>query len=185
MQTRNLIILAVLAIAAFGSWHLARTNNVDEELEVSREPISRGYYIKSARIFGTDPAGNLVYEIIADRAVQLEDETVAFSDVNIRYAPDSQVPWTVDADEALIDPRKPGIQLSGHVRAISSEGFQGSDTEIRTEYMELDPESYIARTDQRVQIRIGARSLTATGMLASLQENQLELKSNISGKFLP
>jgi len=36
-----------------------------------------------------------------------------------------------------------------------------------------------------VQIRIGARSLTATGMLASLQENRLELKSNVNGKFVP
>ena len=185
MRPRNLITLGVLVLAAFGSWHLARINGTEEEAEASREPISRGYYLKSARIFGTDPTGKLVYEIIADRAVQQEDETVAFSDVNIRYAPDSQVPWSVDADEALIDPRKPEILLSGHVRAVSSEGFQGNDTEIRTDYMELDPESYIARTDERVQIRIGSRSLTATGMLASLQENQLELKSNISGKFVP
>ncbi len=185
MRPRNLTTLTLLVLAAFGSWHLARVNEGDDSLEVSREPISRGYYLKSARIFGTDPTGNLIYEIIADRAVQLEDETVAFSDVNIRYAPDSQVPWAVDADQALIDPAKPEILLSGHVRAVSSEGFQGSDTEIRTDYMELDPESYIARTDERVQIRIGSRSLTATGMLASLQENQLELKSNISGKFVP
>jgi lipopolysaccharide export system protein LptC len=43
----------------------------------------------------------------------------------------------------------------------------------------------VAETDERVQIRIGERSLTATGMLASLKENQLELRSNVSGKFLP
>ncbi|MDJ0918257.1 MAG: LPS export ABC transporter periplasmic protein LptC [Woeseiaceae bacterium] len=185
MNTKNISIVGILVIAAFGSWHLARTNSADEEPEVNRDPISRGYYLKSARIFGTGPNGKLIYEIIADRAVQLENETVTFSDVNIRYAPDSQVPWAVDANEALIDPRKPEILLTGQVRAVSNEGFEGHATEIRTEYMELDPESYIARTDQRVQIRIGARSLTATGMLASLQENQLELTSNISGKFFP
>ena len=43
----------------------------------------------------------------------------------------------------------------------------------------------VAETDQRVQIRIGARSLTATGMLASLKDNELQLKSNVSGKFVP
>jgi lipopolysaccharide export system protein LptC len=36
-----------------------------------------------------------------------------------------------------------------------------------------------------VQIRIGARSLTATGMLASLNEDKVELKSNVRGKIAP
>ena len=65
------------------------------------------------------------------------------------------------------------------------EGFSGDDTEIRTDYLELDPEKYIAETDERVQIRIGARSLTATGMLASLKEDQLQLKANVNGVFVP
>lgn len=75
--------------------------------------------------------------------------------------------------------------LRGHVSAVSSEGFSGDETELRTQYLELEPENYLAETDQRVQIRIGTRSLTATGMLASLKDNQLTLKSNVSGKFVP
>lgn len=185
MTVRHSIGLVLLVVAAIGSWYVARDDASDADQQVIREPISRGYYLKAARIFGTDATGELIYEILAERAVQLEDETVSFADVRLRYAPGSEVPWSVDADEALIDPAKPEILLTGHVRAVSSEGFEGNDTEIRTDYLELDPESYIARTDRRVQIRIGARSLTATGMLASLQENQLELQSNISGKFLP
>ena len=68
---------------------------------------------------------------------------------------------------------------------MSSEGFDGDDTEIRTQYLEFEPDAYRAETDRRVQIRIGPRSLTATGMLALLQDNRLELKSNVSGKFVP
>ena len=103
----------------------------------------------------------------------------------INYSPASEVPWVVNADFALIHKGERRVRLSGHVRAVSSEGFSGNETEIRTQYLELDPEGYVAETDQRVQIRIGARSLTATGMLASLKENQLELKSNVNGKFVP
>ena len=51
--------------------------------------------------------------------------------------------------------------------------------------LELSPERYVAETDERVQIRIGARSLTATGMLASLNDNTVELKSNVRGKIAP
>jgi len=95
------------------------------------------------------------------------------------------VPWKVNADSAVIRKDEERVLLSGHVRAVSSEGFAGKDTELRTQYLEIDPENYLAETNERVQIRIGARSLTATGMLASLKENRLELKSNVSGKFAP
>ena len=54
-----------------------------------------------------------------------------------------------------------------------------------TQELEIDPEAYKAETNTRVQLRIGSRSLTGTGMLALLQENRLELKSNVSGKFIP
>jgi LPS export ABC transporter protein LptC len=77
------------------------------------------------------------------------------------------------------------LTLSGHVLAVSSEGFSGQTTEIRTEWLQLEPKDYKAETDSRVQIRIGARSLTATGMVALLRDNRLELKSNVSGKFVP
>ena len=105
--------------------------------------------------------------------------------MHIRYSPETDVPWTVDADTATIQPDLERVLLRGHVRAFSEAGFADHDTEIRTQYLELDPNAYLAETDARVQIRIGARSLTATGMLASLKDDRLQLKSNVSGKFVP
>ena len=113
------------------------------------------------------------------------DGRIEFRDVRFDYSPDAEVPWTVDADSATILPNEQRVQLRGHVRAVSSQGFAEEDTEIRTQYLELDPYAYIAETDERVQIRIGSRSLTATGMLALLRDNQLQLRSNVSGKFVP
>ena len=185
MSWRSLLGIVALTLAAFGSWYLAQLYSSDEAPETPAESVIQGYYLKTARIFGTGPEGELVYEILADHAEQLDNKSVSFTDVHVRYAPESDVPWSVNADTALIDPDLPVIRLSGHVVATSESGFGGNDTEIRTRYLELDPEGFIAETDERVQIRIGARSLTATGMLASLRENQLELKSNVSGKFAP
>ena len=185
MSPRNVVVTVMLTAAALGSWYLARQNSGDEEAASSAEPLRRGYYLKSARILGTGPDGTLLYEIQAKYAEQQGEDKIAFTDVLINYSPESDVPWILDADSALISESERLVRLSGHVRAISSEGFSGNDTEIRTEYLELDPEGYFARTDQRVQIRVGARSLTATGMLASLKENQLELQSNVNGKFVP
>lgn len=185
MSPRNIVVTALLTAGALGSWYLARQGDVGEVAETALDPAHRGYYLKSARILGTGSDGGLLYEIQAKHAEQRGEDEIEFTDVLINYSPASGVPWVVDADAALISEGERRVRLSGHVRALSSEGFSGSDTEIRTEYLELDPERYVAETDQRVQIRIGTRSLTATGMLASLKENRLQLISNVNGKFVP
>ena len=185
MSPRSTIILALLIVAAFGSWYLSRQNAATIEDEPPRDFAHRGYYLKSARILGTGPDGSLLYEIEAVLAEQRSDGRIEFSDVRITYSPESEVPWTVDADLATLYPNQQRLLLEGHVRAVSARGFSGSETEIRTQVLELNPQTYIAETDERVQLRIGARSLTATGMLASLHDNRLELKSNVSGKFVP
>lgn len=184
LSPRNTLVLVGLLAAAVGSWYLARQHRGGEDV-VETETVQRGYYLKAARILGTGPDGSLLYEIRAERAEQQEDNRIDFTNVLINYSPESDVPWSVNADSATIEPDENLVLLRGHVRALSSEGFSGNDTEIRTQYLELDPEAYLAETDERVQIRIGARSLTATGMLASLRDNTVELKSNVSGKFVP
>ncbi len=186
MSLRALVTLLVLVAAAFGSWYVSRQGTTGEDTASAGDTLFQGYYLKTARILGTAADGSLLYEIRAERAEQKDDQRVEFTDVSIRYSPESDIPWTVDADAATIlaeDPRR--VLLRGHVRAVSSDGFEGSDTEIRTPYLELDPDRFVAETDERVQIRIGSRSLTATGMQASLENNTLELKSNVSGKFVP
>ena len=175
----------MLAAAAIASWYLSQPSS-DEEISTPATGQShRGYYLKSARILGTGPDGTLLYELEALEAEQLDQDRIAFTDVQLDYSPQSDVPWSVNADLATISADEQVVLLEGQVRAISREGFAGSETEIRTEYLEIYPEEFLAETDERVQIRIGERSLTATGMLASLQDNQVKLKSNVRGKFAP
>jgi lipopolysaccharide export system protein LptC len=185
ISSRNIVLLIVLGAAAIGSWYLARDDRAGETDEVPYENVHRGYYLKSARILGTAENGALLYAIEADHAEQRADRRIDFTDVRVRYSPASNIPWTVNADAATLSEGSPRIVLRGHVRATSSGSIDEDETEIRTQYLELDPERFVAETDQRVQIRIGARSLTATGMLASLSDNKIELKSNIRGKIAP
>lgn len=185
MRARNVFGFAVLSLAAAGSWFLAGSLREPELDDSPRNAFGDGFYLKSARILGTGDEGGLLYEIVAEYAEQKENEEIAFQNVQISYSPDASVPWTLSADTATIGRNQERVILSGHVLAMSSEGFSGEATEIRTPYLEFRPESFRAETDERVQIRIGSRSLTATGMLALLQDNRLQLKSNVSGKFVP
>jgi len=185
ISLRNAIVFTALTAGALGSWYLARQGRGSDDAVPTFDSTQRGYYLKSARILGTGPDGNPLYELRAEEAQQQENGHVSFTNVLLNYSPQSSVSWKVNADAAVIRQDENRVMLSGHVRAISSEGFSGKDTEIRTRYLEIDPGQYLAETNERVQIRIGERSLTATGMLASLKENRLELKSNVGGKFVP
>lgn len=185
MTARNIIGLSLLLAAAAGTWYVADSLSRSPSAENGGGTLKSGYYLKSARILGTGDEGKLLYEIEAEYAEQRDDDEIAFENVRVRYSPESSVPWTLTADQARITGDRERLTLSGHVLAISSEGFSGQITEIRTEHLELQPEQYRAETEERVQIRIGERSITATGMLALLKENRVELKSNVDGWFVP
>jgi lipopolysaccharide export system protein LptC len=185
MSPRTITLIVALSAAAFGSWYLARSNAPDDESGLSSDPVNRGYYLKHARILGTGGNGSLLYEIEAAHAEQQADDRIEFTDVRIRYSPDSDVPWVVNADEASLRDDISTIILRGHVQIVNQRDSKHNNTEIRTQYLELDPTQFIAETNERVQIRIGERSLTATGMLASLHDDKIELKSNVRGKIAP
>jgi lipopolysaccharide export system protein LptC len=179
------MIFVLLLIAAAGSWYLANMFRAPEIVKTVSDTQTSGYYLKAARILGTDDNGDLLYEIEAEYAEQRENSQIELQNVRVRYSTGAQVPWTINADLATISDDESLLRLSGHVVAVSNEGFSGQVTEIRTPVLDIDPNTYTAETDSRVQIRIGSRSLTATGMLALLQDNRLQLKSNVSGKFVP
>lgn len=174
----------LLGLAA-ASWYLASSLETPAPPAPDSGTVQQGYYLRSARILGTSGSGELLYEIEAEYAEQRDNDQIAFENVQIQYAADTNIPWSLSADQALINSKDEHLTLSGHVIAVSDRGFSGAVTEIRTDWLELEPGNYRAATDQRVQIRIGERSLTATGMEALLNENRLQLKANVSGKFLP
>ena len=185
MNTRNVITFVVLLVAAVSSWYLASRHRTPEIVQTVSDDGVSGFYLRAARILGTGDDGQLLYEIQAEYAVQQENRDIELRNVRVKYSSGADVPWTINADLATITDGQELLLLSGHVVAVSNEGFSGQVTEIRTPLLEIDPNQYTAETDSRVQIRIGSRSLTATGMLALLRENRLQLKSNVSGKFVP
>jgi lipopolysaccharide export system protein LptC len=182
---RDLIAILLLTAAAVGSWFFTRSLQGPDEADETRSAFEEGYYFRNARILGTGADGKLLYRIEAERAQQRDGRRVAFENVRIVYTPAAAVPWTLTADTALITDDQESISLSGNVRAIRSDTASETATEVRTQYLELEPARYSAYTNRRVQIIMDAQEISATGMTASLQDNRLELMSNVSGKFSP
>jgi len=185
VRARSIIAGVTLTAAAIGSWYVANSLQPAEITRTIASSDIEEFYLRSARILGTDENGNLLYSIEAEYVEQRKNQEIELQNVRISYSLDAQVPWVINADVATVSDDQSLLRLSGHVVAVSNEGFAGEVTEIRAPLLDIEPDSFMARTDSRVQIRIGARSLTATGMLALLQDNRLQLKSNVSGMFAP
>lgn len=185
MTGRDVIAVLLLMTVAVGSWFLTRSLQGPEEADDTRSAFEEGYYFRQARILGTGVDGKLLYRIEAERAQQRNGQNVEFENVRIAYTPSAAVPWTLIADTALISEDQSRISLRGNVRAVRSDAGGAAATEVRTQFLELEPANYSAYTDRRVQIIMDEQEITATGMTASLQDNRLELISNVSGKFSP
>ena len=54
---------------------------------------------------------------------------------------------------------------------------------IKTDQLQIDPRTHRVRTNEIVDITIDNNVLSAKGMLAILNENKLELISEINGSF--
>ncbi|MBT8088438.1 MAG: LPS export ABC transporter periplasmic protein LptC, partial [Gammaproteobacteria bacterium] len=132
ISTRYILLLIVLTGGALGSWYLVQTNKSRNVEQPPAETAYRGYYLKSARILGTGGDGEPLYQIEADRAEQRADKRIDFTGVRIRYSPEHDIPWVVNADTATLQEESPRIVLRGHVRATSSGGSERDETEIRT-----------------------------------------------------
>ncbi len=89
MSARNVITFVVLLFAAVGSWYLASSLQTPEITQSVANSAGDGFYLRSARILGTDEQGQLLYEIEAEFAEQQPNGAVELHNVRISYSANS------------------------------------------------------------------------------------------------
>ena len=90
----------------------------------------------------------------------------------------------LQADKGQILPDRNIIQLSGDVIA-ETRGETQAPVRIRTDFLKLNTDTYIADTDREVTIDYTNNQIFATGLRAFLKEERLQLVSNVNGTFIP
>ena len=107
----------------------------------------------------------------------------------MNYAPAARIPWDMRATRGQIPRDSNIIQLSGDVLVTSTAAAAANHRQapltIRTDYLELDPDTYIATTDRHVAIQRSRDTLHARGMRVYLKQDRLQLESEVRGNFLP
>lgn len=113
-----------------------------------------------------------------------EAGTIDLDEVYVEYDPLSSVPWDLRANTGHIPPDGNIIELEGDVVAATRDDDNIPIT-IRTDFLELDTETYIAKTEHKVAIDYATNRVFATGMRAYFKEDRLQLLADVNGKFNP
>jgi len=179
----NSLTLLLLAAGAVASGLLLSRTEEDNAAGPSAPILGDGYYLKDAQLVGTGDDGELLYRINTRELLQGDGE-VELVDVAFEYEPRAAVPWELRADKGRMPPEGDILRLSGKVVAVTRES-DGAKATILTDYLEIDPRTFVAYTDSDVTIDLDGDQVFATGMRVFLKEDRLQLIADVTGTFTP
>ena len=183
INLRDNLKLSSIALIAIGTWlineKIKPKNSVMKEMVKATE---NKFYSKSTKIINTDGSGMHLFTLDADYVEQESSEVIKFYDVTISYSPQSKIRWVLKSDSATKNRSDEYFILEGNVSASDMNEMSNSSV-IKTDQLQIDPRTHSVKTDRTVDITIDNNVLSARGMLAILNENKLELISEINGSF--
>jgi len=183
-EPRAILSLVMLLIGAVVSGFIV-SDTWKEDSKPARAELSLAYYLDRAELTGTGPDGKMLFQIWARRATQsLSDSSIEMDEVRMVYGPPTALPWEIHADAGRIPADTSIIELTGNVVATSTTDGKSS-TVIKTQRLDVNPATRQANTTSKVTIEFDGRTVNAIGMRANFETNELQLLSNVNGKFLP
>jgi len=183
-EPRNLLAFVALVAGAVASTFLVFRNSDDSQV-AEKPTLSLAYYLNNAELTGTTEDGAVLYRLRADRAEQnTADASIELQLIDLNYGPAGGPTWNVRANEGRIPAAAEVIELAGDVRAVSGD-VPGGRTEIRTQQLDISPDTMLATTGARVAVLFDGHQLNGTGMEANFKTNRLSLLANVNGKFTP
>lgn len=183
MSTAGRLAFIGLTAMAAASWWLNAQLGAPEAVE--ERPVPEGFYMSEAEITTPGADGLPRYRLVADEIRQraLGGPTL-LREVRLEYNLYSSSPWLLTAPEGELSADQELLELWGGVEVIGDSGEHGRTT-LSTPRLQVDTETHVARTEEAVDLSLGAQQLSAVGMVAHLLEERLQLQSQVHGRFLP
>jgi LPS export ABC transporter protein LptC len=184
-RVRNIVIMLVLAVLAVAtgltSWQRQTAPTAPAVASVAR-PL--GYYVRDARIVGTDAQGRVSYRIYAEKLDELPDEQrLRLEGVSLEYRPVDEAAWDISARSANAPKDHSELELEGDVELRSAPADGSAPVVISTQQLRFSPGTSRAETDEPVAVHVGDWRLAAVGLRTDLKDHTLELESQVHGTF--
>ncbi len=184
---RNTFVMIALALAAAATW-LLTWQPAERRLPVEDAATSPtlGYYLRGARMIGTDAQGRVSYRIFAERLDELPDEgRLELTGVDVEYQPTDETPWAISAAKASATKDIERLDLTGGVEIRSAAADDSEPVTVVTQTLTFWPDTSNAESDGRVEIQVGNWRFSGEGLRADLKGDSLKLESDVHGTLVP
>ena len=182
---RNWLLIVLLGAAAVASWLWSRPIVGPPPRRASGE-VELGYYLRGARMLGTDENGRAVYRILADRLEERpNEERLLLERVQIEYHPPGALAWVITSGSGSATRDHSELELKDSVEMRSQPTDGSAPVHVTTPALRFLPATSVAETDQRVVIDNGRWHVDGLKLRAHLKDDRMELESDVHGKFVP
>jgi lipopolysaccharide export system protein LptC len=178
--------VALVAILAALTFWLERLVEGPDGPQPPRDPGTPDFIIDSLKATKMNPDGHAEYTLAATRMVHYPASDVTEVDEPrlTQWRKDSP-PVRVSADRGTVSSNGKELQLRGDVVIVRDPSPGSAELRVETDYLEVAPDTEIARTPDKVVITQDGSRLEGVGMEFNNKARELELRSLVSGTYRP
>ena len=174
----NLLAMIVIGVFfAFGSfWLLQLMQATDIDAQLGGPPDEPDYIVENFSFVRMTPNGQPSYVVSGKRLAHIPLGDVSNVEQPLmRGVEPGRPPMTVVAKNARIFHEEHRVELFGDVDLQRPKTPASEALRVRTQAMTVLPDEEIVKTDQPIDMELGASSLKATGMMANNATMQMQL----------
>ena len=118
------------------------------------------------------------WELYSDIARLYQTQKLAYSDnIYAQYYKENKLVSTLTADKSIINTETNATEADGHVVLIVENGSQ-----LETDKLNWNPDTDEIKTDERVHVLKGSDEITAVGMTADTELNNIHFNKDVHSK---
>lgn len=185
MNLTGIIAVAILIIVLIISQKFIGQVENGTTQDNGSSPLTEGYSLTDAVLDQRNELGQTQYRLYADKIAELpRQDRVILSQVRLSYpAGPNGHGWDISAESGEVSGDGQQVWLRNNVRAeeLRPNGMRL----IKTSELEFDASQSIASTPAEVIVELDGKTLSATGMVADLKADTVELQSTVSAHIEP
>jgi len=185
-RTSSIFPVALVAMLAALTFWLERLVEGPEGPPAPRDPGTPDFVIDNLKGTKMSPDGHPEYTLAATKMVHFPatDVTEVEQPRLIQWRADAP-PVRVSAVRGTVSGDGKELHLHGDVVIVREKAPGRGELRVETDYLEVIPDSEVARTPERVVITQDGSRLEGVGMEFNNKARELELKSLVSGTYQP
>lgn len=182
--------LSLILLAAISWWYV---KSLEKDLTTKSAIVTKGpdYFMFNAESTLMDDEGAPKHKLVTAYLAHFPDDNrTELKEPHLTLHQQDGGLWSIKANRGTVYQQTEEIFLSGNViieKPPSTDAPAGTPPAIKieTEEVQINPNRYIAETDEVVQITSKDGSVSAIGMKANLRQKTVELSSKVRGTYAP